>query len=322
MLEFVKGVMPLVASYTAVRLLQLFKPHKNPRVDCEEFDYPVLEEGQVLMAWDVGGGFWTYYVGMCNYIQDHYDLSNVVHVGHSAGVEPTYWLSMDVPMSEVWAGYKEFNRHMDSLSLKAVTNWNFYCRRAHRDAIADMPRRGRDLNKMLEKCQKRHFSGATKLVWPDDCWFPRLRKTYWGRYKSFESAVACLMSSYTIPFITVPLNWPFQTVTSHHGHYRVTVDSWISHLSDDMHTYPYPDERVININPRLWHNFPLSMSWLWTGEEHVETMYRQGYTDAAAHPEFFKALTPKPEAERPKLLPWDPEREQPPPAPTIHFYKD
>ena len=227
----------------------------------------------MLVNWEVGGGLWTYYVGFAHYLQDHHDLSNVVFVGHSAGVEASYWLALEIPMRHVWAKYREFIQLVDTCATKALWNWSHFSRQGHLIFIADMPTEENGAwganhrevshitpcsDELLERLRKRYVCAASKLVWAP--WrtgnlLPRLEKVYWGAYSSHAAAVNCALSSYNIPLITAPLSWPFASIVSDKGR-CLAVDSWLSHLSNEPHVYAHPPSQTITLDPRMFHTFP------------------------------------------------------------------
>lgn len=287
-------------------------------IDATALHHPIVKDDQILMNWEVGGGLWTYYIGIGKYLQDHYELDNVVFVGHSAGAEVIYWLTLGMPIQEVWEGYRDFIEGVDKCLTKVFFNWNRHSRKGHMDFIDEVYRGERknptdeagailDPKVMLEKLKARHFVGGSKLVFKYG-FIPYMEKVYYGNYRSHSGVIKCILGSYTIPFLTAPLRWPFQTIEaeitprtrlsgdgqkgeeSRMERHKV-VDSWWSNLGP--HRYEHPSERTININPRLWRNFGLAYTWIWTSVEYNQRMYELGYEDAKAFPEVFSLLTPK-----------------------------
>lgn len=244
---------------------------------------------------DVGGGVWSYYYGICKYLQEVFDLSDVLYIGHSAGIEPTYWLAMDIDIQWVWDEYKEFLHEIDLKCTKALWNWKTLALK-HRKNMLNVLEKvyGYNLDYLLEKLNRRLIVGSS-CIKSSYSIFTKLEKTYTTNFTSHDSALKCLTASYTIPFITAPFFQPYECLNvididnddkfdaplcSKH------IDSYFSHDCEDMTkggqvTKHFADDNMLfYIHNLMWRNFNVKDKWLWTDDKTNDDLFQAGYNDA------------------------------------------
>jgi hypothetical protein len=286
------GIYLFISSIASVRIIQAWRCSQM-KLNCTVYKYPPIPKDAIVVNWGVGGGLWPYYIGIARYIQEHYDLNNCVFIGHSAGVEPAYWLAMGISIDIVWEFYLDFLEHIDGCHTKALWNWTYFCNKCHMKFINNMKMYDDNPDQLLNLLNERCFIAASELAWNWGVW-PTLRPVYLGSYTSHQSAIKCMVASYHIPFLTAPMFRPFQAIkvlssTTKKIYLSKFIDPWLSQRGNGKN-YKHPEGKMLNIWPRKWRNFPESASWVWSNIDYNKSLYKLGYNDAHSHQECFSIL--------------------------------
>jgi len=277
-----------------VRIIQIWCCSVMKKLNCTVYKDPPIPKDAIVVNWGVGGGLWPYYLGIARYIQEHYDLENCVFVGHSAGVEPSYWLSMEINIDLVWEYYYiDFLEHVGGCHTKGLWNWTYYCNKCHMKFINDMKMNDYNPDRLLKLLNERCFVAVSELAWNWGVW-STLRPVYLGSYTSHQSAIKCMLASYHIPFLTAPIMAPFQMIkvlsnTTKKIYLSKFIDPWLSER-DHGKNNKHPEGKTLNIWPNKWRKFPVSSSWVWSNIDYNRKLYKLGYDDARSHEECFSIL--------------------------------
>jgi hypothetical protein len=242
-----------------------------------------------VLEMEVGGGVWSYYYGICKYLQETFDLDDVMYVGHSAGIEPTYWLAMEIDIQWVWDQYKEFLHEIDAKSTKALWNWTTLALKHRKRMLGVLERDGYDMKNLLEKLNRRLIVGSSQIS--SYYLFPYLQKTYTTGFSSHDSALKCLTASYTIPFITAPFFVPYESLCLRDMDDKKVcrskhIDSYLSHDGDAMEKggqvlkHFEGNARFFYIHNLMWRPFTVQQKWLWTDDKTNDDLFNLGYEDA------------------------------------------
>jgi len=246
---------------------------------------------KTLVVFRESGGFWIYYLGIAKYMQEHYDISSCVFLGHSSGAEASYLLANNIPIDQIVDNYFEFVKQINSSWFGVFGNWCRMSQAFHlnqdnwdlHDKYTDNDTN--DTNNTNNSASRLWYGVA---LWSS--WFGFSKRYVCFNHGVgtgiglFEAMIESCVTSYWIPFITAPFMQPFKKFAS-----QWYVDSfWAGKDKTD-----HPKEETLMIHASKFKRYSGSYHWLWTSPEHNRKMYQAGYADAKAKPEIFDKFLQK-----------------------------
>jgi len=227
-------------------------------------DTPFSEKKKIISI-SPGGYKGFYELGICKYIKKHYDLSNYVFSGASAGA----WNSLvlcykgditDIEkllMDESIHKVKSIRELKDTVKHRILSNF-----------------KTEDFH--LEKL----FVGTTLL---DNC---KTKTIIYSGFTDLEDAVDCCVASSHIPLITGGINQKYRNAYHYDGGFS-------------KHPYLSEEDIVLYITPDLWNHdnkkksfFRLSDYTTLLSRSHYsfENMIREGYEDSKKNKHFLDVI--------------------------------
>jgi predicted patatin/cPLA2 family phospholipase len=232
----------------------------------DKVKHTFLPKAQLIFAG--GGGKYNYSLGVLQYIQENFDLSDVVVSGSSSGCFPavvavsgldseTMFESWNVPL------LNEVNRH----TFGATAIWNRIVRSYTTKHIPP---------NTYMRANGRLFIQLTK--------FPSFEGELVSDWKSHNDMLDAMMASSFVPIFDM-----FKLTAKFRG--NRFIDGSIS----DRNPTPFNSEiPSFVVRADMWRKMPNSYFWCWSDEAHARKLFAWGKEDAEKNiKEISKVLPPK-----------------------------
>lgn len=217
------------------------------------------------------GGFKGFYMlGICKYIKEHYDLTDYVFSGASAGA----WNSLLLCFK---GDIEEFQKHVLNIDYQTMNNLNTIEYIIKSKIMCKYTSDDFDLDKL--------FIGTTvfeKL---------QLKSIVYTGFENLDDAIDCCIASSHIPFVTGKFKYRYRGLASFDGGFS---------------EYPYVNESIskLHISPSIWKtrktvveklsapNVQLSdFTTLFSNKDYnMKTLIQNGYNDAVSNREYLDEI--------------------------------
>ena len=225
-----------------------------------------LDEPLRGIHFDATGGLMMYSHGIAQYIEDHFDLSELEFYGVSGGCQPSLFLSSKLGMKT--ALNKWFLPMIKDINDDGYVKYFWF------PAPTAFRRSKRHLGPLMKEDQMRNIQKR--------CWMQyttlAFRSRHVNEYADFDDLYNTIVATQYIPFFSiVPFIW-------HRSHKLWCFDGYLSKPQ-------MPEGRWLKLHPFKWGRYRqfegiLAIRHFCDEEKQLE-IRRQGYNDAADHHAYF-----------------------------------
>ncbi len=224
------------------------------------------------------GGLFMYSHGIAKYLEENYDLSNVIFAGTSGGCQPSYFLASGIPMDTAYKNWllpmmkDMWDDNYTNIFTKLFKPWCF-------SLCTGMNRSKRHLGKIQIKNNPIYKGNKLYLNILD---LYNLKQISVSDWRSFDDLFNGVQSTQFIPFI---FGYPFSIFRN-----RWCIDGFFV----DTYFEPLEDVYWIHLNPYKWQNRGLihgilALNNFYDINFHLKERDK-GYNDAKKNKELFKLL--------------------------------
>jgi len=190
-------------------------------------------------------GFYGFYVmGVCSYIKDHYDTSNYVYSGASAGS----WMTLILAM-----------KGKSELMKDTIVQNDFYKNKSVSQVLSIVREKISNTFTVDDFYLERLYIGVFTLV----------NTHIYFDFTGLDDVLDCCIASSNIPFITGSLFYTYKNAWAYDGGFSEN---------------PYLDSGVLHIHPNIWgQNSNIIFNIYKKDYYNLEELYERGYQDTAKY---------------------------------------
>ena len=226
-------------------------------------------EHQIIFS--TGGGYYPYFMGIAQYLQETYELSNCIFGGTSAGVHPALALSSNTSALDIMNEIAlEHLKNVKKCKTGTLFNW----KEISKDSLDLAMKKFIDAES-FEKIQKQMYVGVYDI-------FEKQFK-FLSNFKTKDHLVKSIIASYTIPLILTKFHNCYEKID---GHYY--LDGGFG--SNCKFAVICENRNVIRISPETFQKTKIFNFWPSTNIEHNMGLFWKGYQDAKINSDYFRCL--------------------------------
>jgi predicted acylesterase/phospholipase RssA len=233
---------------------------------------PSLRNGhRVEIAFGGCGGMYHYLLGVASVLQKHFDLSNVVFSGTSAGCFPAFCLAAGYDVQELFVRWNlPFLKDVRQSYTGGLLRWNNIVRRHTYEWLPQ------DVSVLHDRL----YVWVTEVV--DSVFRPStFRPMLCSRWENREDLLNCLMASAHVPFLEPQLKLT-QTFRG-----RRCIDGGAS--THDVFAVGKEESSILLV-PSRWRRMRLNWWYCYSSETWAQQLFDWGKQDALHHLHEFNAV--------------------------------
>jgi predicted patatin/cPLA2 family phospholipase len=219
-----------------------------------------------------GGGYYTYMMGIAQYLYEYYELSNCYMAGTSAGVFSAFSLAADISPKTLFSSYViPHLKLVSTYTTKALFNWKSVTKKVLRQVDKEL------------LTESGYTKACKKLNIGVFC-LNNFEFKYANNFTTRKEMFQFINASYTIPFLLTSLCDCVEKIED-----KCYIDGGFQINNSCLPQNP-SHYMPIHIKPDTFRKSKLINHLVFTDQNLHEEQFRKGYEDAKANPGYFQSL--------------------------------